>query len=593
MLIARKADGTWSPPSGILLHTASLGFVLGVDIYDCVLVINSVAALEMFTRPKVVLGTDVGLTVGPLISPGLLENDVKWKELNNTVLTYLKARGEHQHVRLDGSLVAQRGNENERFYDGEVDVLDILAGNINKSIPETRPLFEVIKAAEGRTDFDAPLLKFLAQQPAPGDAVIETPITSPLSTPRTPFGIPSIEDPDPFGVIALEMAGLEIREAGTRLRPHSTQFEFAPTPTSPVYSKFSRQSTDTYVSKSNRGSFMSSKTQGTAVTDACTQTDGANSPDAIPSVNTSDDSREHAPEKLPTVTEPKEVEVDYTQIDSSPIHHFGPQSTASHQDSATSLPSDHEDTTVVASEAGSAVGADDESDGSPKDERDEDADDEDEDDEDIPIVCEVATAAAPTRTAIASTQVTQVIQAKGALVTIPKRVPPPLPIRSPARMSRASKSEYGDVSSLKSPVRNSIQSVQSVDMASARSPTPVIDETVTQPSDPEAASPSVVAVANSEQESESASQEKEISTHSEGKDRPSIDEAQSVPAIDVADVPETTSPAEEPEPEFQTPRQSQELEETRTIHDEGAKDRDVVNVTSLSPDVNAVAAVQA
>src|SRR4051794_27164489 len=37
MITARKADGTWSPPSGIMLHTAALGFVIGVDIYDCVL----------------------------------------------------------------------------------------------------------------------------------------------------------------------------------------------------------------------------------------------------------------------------------------------------------------------------------------------------------------------------------------------------------------------------------------------------------------------------------------------------------------------------------------------------------------------------
>ncbi len=32
VLIARKDDGTWSPPSGILLHTAGLGFLVGIDI---------------------------------------------------------------------------------------------------------------------------------------------------------------------------------------------------------------------------------------------------------------------------------------------------------------------------------------------------------------------------------------------------------------------------------------------------------------------------------------------------------------------------------------------------------------------------------
>ena len=119
LITARKADGTWSPPSGIILHTAALGFVIGVDIYDCVLVINSVRTLEMFTRPKLILGTDVSLSVGPLVTigstPTSTEQDSRWKGLDDTVLTYVKARGKHQAVPLDGSLVSERGNENMRF----------------------------------------------------------------------------------------------------------------------------------------------------------------------------------------------------------------------------------------------------------------------------------------------------------------------------------------------------------------------------------------------------------------------------------------------------------------------------------------------
>jgi len=51
-----------------------------------------------------------------------------------------------------------------------------------------------------------------------------------------------------------------------------------------------------------------------------------------------------------------------------------------------------------------------------------------------------------------------VLHAKCSVVNIPKRVPPPLPIRSPARASRASKSEFGDVTMLKSPLRQSFNS---------------------------------------------------------------------------------------------------------------------------------------
>jgi hypothetical protein len=491
LITARKADGTWSPPSAIILHTAELGFVIGVDIYDCVLVINSVQTLELFTRPRLTLGVEVSLDVGPLVAMGSREPEIKWKEINETVLTYVKARGKHQAVQLDGSLVAERGNENERFYGCSVSVLDILAGNIPKTIPEMRPLFEVIKAAEGRSDYDKALMKWLAQQPAPGDAMIETPVLTPASPTKSAFGMPDADDPDPFGVIGLEMAGIEIREAGTKLRPTSTQFEYHPSPTSPAYARFNRQSVDTCVSRSNRGSCMSAKTQATAMTDAYTQTDVASTATSFSRAN-SDDGKDCV-EKLPTVMEPEEV--DYTQVDSSIIERLqrrtiempvtpeqvqtvevmegersriAPAAKREEKPKFTEeLPrtsaSDNNTTPKFTDERNEGAVGD------PDADADADADDEeeeeDEDDDEEVIICEVATASAqPTRTSIRSSnssQLTQVIQAKGAIVTIPKRIPPPLPPRSPARTSRGSKSDYGDVSSLRSPARNSFLSIES------------------------------------------------------------------------------------------------------------------------------------
>ncbi len=465
ILIARKADGTWSPPCGILLHTAALGFVVGVDIYDCVLVINSVSALEMFTRPRVTLGTDVGLSLGPVIPTGLPGSDDRWRELGNTVLTYLKARGQHRAVQLDGSLVAERGNENERFYASTVDVLDILAGNVRKSIPEITPLFEVIKAAEGRTDFDVSTMDFLSQQPAPGDAVIESPNMSPVSPSTTTFGVPNLDDPDPFGVIALEMAGLEIREAGTKLRPTSSQFEFSPSPSSPLFSKFSRQSIDTYLTRSNRGSYMSTRTQATSMTDAYTQTDVAEKQNTTISPNRSDDGREQAASDGASATGDEPTEVDYTQIDMSVIKHLNQESVNDTSvATATQTCGELAQAQTQTSQPLAGGETDDETKASshyPEDERDEFADDEDEDDEEEPVVFEVATTTLPSRATIMSSQVTQVIQAKGALVTIPKRIAPPLPARSPARTSRASKSEFGgDLSMISSPLRQSFQSAR-------------------------------------------------------------------------------------------------------------------------------------
>lgn len=270
VLIARKEDGSWSPPSGIMLHTAGLGFLVGVDIYDCVLVINNRKALESFTKLRATVGGEISAVAGPVGAGGILENDGKWKQANKPVFTYLKSRGFYAGVQVDGTIVIERTDENARFYGQEIGVADILAGKVRHPPYETRMLMETLKAAEGRTDVDAELMEELEGQPAPGDVDVDAPEDG-----KT-FGIPEPDDPDPYGVHSLEKEGLEIREAGTRSRPSSQQFEYHPSPSSPVYNRFNRKSLD-FEQKSNRQSYTSSRARYSmegsyAASDAGTQT---------------------------------------------------------------------------------------------------------------------------------------------------------------------------------------------------------------------------------------------------------------------------------------------------------------------------------
>ncbi|CRK25346.1 hypothetical protein BN1723_003253 [Verticillium longisporum] len=372
--------------------------------------------------------------------------------------------------------------------------MQILAGNVARQVEETLPLTEVLKAAEGRIYADLAIINQLSTQPAPGDAMIATPRDSPAS-PTAAFGMPNATDPDPFGILALEMAGLEIREAGTRLRPGSRHFDYSPSPTSPAFSKFSRQSVQASVTESNRGSYMSTRTETTKMSDAHTQTDLGQTPSTTPSHSRSEDGRDAAAGNQETPhKEPDEV--DYTKIDLTPIRKIsGSHSIESctMTDSATSTDeqsrtdgSTLDDAATKASsiyekeEMESQIGND-ENDG------DDDADDEDDESEDDeePIIYEVASLQPTARTAMIASP----IQVKGSLVTIPKRIPPPLPTRSLARASRASKSELGDVSHLASPLHSNFTTSprQSYDAGCAGSEgrevpsileTPAVDEPV-------------------------------------------------------------------------------------------------------------------
>lgn len=414
VLVARKEDGTWSPPSGIMLHTAGLGFLLGVDIYDCVVVINSRKTLESFMKLRTTLGGEISAVAGPVGAGGVLENDGMWKQLNRPVFTYLKSRGFYAGVQVDGTVIIERTDENERFYNERVGVKDILAGKVAWVPSETKMLMETLKMAEGRKDVDQVVMEELEGQPAPGDVEVE--VITPL------FGIPEPDDPDPFGVHALEEAGLEIREAGSHSRPDSTQFEFRPSMSSPAFNHLNRRSVDTNFT-SNRGSYMTNSKRNSTLSvvrsvSMGTQTDMSDLP--LPPTRTPSPTKsEHAREES-IREEPKET--DYTQIDLGPYMSLANQNKMNGTDPRpdTQPKQTTRQHTKEESKVDSDIGSD----------TTEDLDD------DEPVIYEAA-AATRARGSFVSPGRVNVVKAKGSVVTIPPKKPaPPLPARSAARASR-------------------------------------------------------------------------------------------------------------------------------------------------------------
>lgn len=462
ILVARLEDGSWSPPSGILLHTAGIGFLAGVDIYDCVLVINTRTALESFTRVRATLGGEISAVAGPVGIGGVLENDGKWKQLNKPVFTYLKSRGFYAGVQVDGTIIIERNDENERFYGEAIKAQDILAGKARHPPYEIKMLMETIKAAEGRDDVDKIMMEELEDQPAPGDVELDAPISiAPV------FGVPEPDDPDPFGVLALEREGMEIREAGTKSRPDSGQFSYNPSPTSPVYSTYYRRSMIDF--RTNRTSLMSMMTSGTGRTSrtsidrsmlvsAGTQTD-----DDLPSPSwlkdnwcssrstTSRSTRKSiSPERIieeqhEPVTSPSEMESpSFSKITRGPYHSGNNSFSGSTVTVASSVekePEKHESLVHGSTEDGS----EDEGDG----------------DYEEPVIYEAAkahTANAPTLMSV-------------NVVSIAKRIPPALPPRSSRRVDRNSaRSSTGSLAKTARSISSSSENLRS------SSPPDVFDE---------------------------------------------------------------------------------------------------------------------
>lgn len=282
IVVARLPDGTWSQPSGIMMHTVGVGFLVGVDIYDCVIVINSEKALAAFQSIRCTLGGEISAVAGPAGVGGILDTELHKRQ--SPLFTYIKSRGFYAGLQLDGTIVIERTDENERFYGERIGVKDILAGKVRHPPYETRRLMETLKAAQGDTDVDQSLMP---DEAVPSDFDVVPPET---------FGIPAIEDPDPYGVLALQEAGFEIKEAGTHTRPTSEQFEFKPSPTSPIYTTF-RRSMDVPGSTDSRRSSWRTSTIGSIL--------GARPPSIMTDTSTQTDDLPPPPKKTPPALPPR------------------------------------------------------------------------------------------------------------------------------------------------------------------------------------------------------------------------------------------------------------------------------------------------
>ena len=232
VLIGRiKETGEWSPPSGIMTHTVGLGFLVGVDIYDCVVVINTYEALESFKMFRCTLGGEVGAMAGPVGVGGVLDTEVHKRQA--PIWTYIKGRGFYAGIEIAGTVIIERTDENAEFYGEKLSVNDILAGKVKRLPSSISTLLQTLKAAQGDADVQEDMLPPAGQTPGDMEVVEEK-----------KFGIPDAEDPDPFGVRALEAEGVMIREAGTRRIPNIETFEFRPSLRSPARSTRSRWSVD-------------------------------------------------------------------------------------------------------------------------------------------------------------------------------------------------------------------------------------------------------------------------------------------------------------------------------------------------------------
>ncbi|KFH45344.1 SH3 domain-containing protein-like protein [Hapsidospora chrysogenum ATCC 11550] len=168
VVLARRADGTWSPPSSFVVSGLGAGFMLGLDVCDCVCVLHTAAQVKAFTRSSLTLGGGASVAVGPVGGGGAVKAAVGRK--GRPVWSYIKSRGLWAGIQVDGTVFVTRNDANAVFYNRRgITANAILTGDDVAWPVGAKPLFEVLRAIDGRADFDRGVVDQIAKAPPPGD----------------------------------------------------------------------------------------------------------------------------------------------------------------------------------------------------------------------------------------------------------------------------------------------------------------------------------------------------------------------------------------------------------------------------------------
>lgn len=105
--------GPWGPPAMFALEGANIGFQLGGQATDFVLLVINPKGAESVLKSKVKLGGDASAAAGPKGRAAGLQTDIVLKA---EILTYSRSRGLFAGVSLEGSTLRQDNGANENLY---------------------------------------------------------------------------------------------------------------------------------------------------------------------------------------------------------------------------------------------------------------------------------------------------------------------------------------------------------------------------------------------------------------------------------------------------------------------------------------------
>jgi lipid-binding SYLF domain-containing protein len=140
--------GPWSAPAMMALEGGSVGFQIGGQATDFVLLVMNDRGAHSILKSKVKLGADASAAAGPVGRNASAETDVTMRA---EILTYSRARGLFAGVSLAGSSVRPDNDANARIYGKKVEAESIIFKGAVAVPPAAQKLISLLNQKSPKT----------------------------------------------------------------------------------------------------------------------------------------------------------------------------------------------------------------------------------------------------------------------------------------------------------------------------------------------------------------------------------------------------------------------------------------------------------
>jgi SH3 domain-containing YSC84-like protein 1 len=148
--------GPWSSPALFALEGANIGFQLGGQATDLVLLVMNPKGANSILSSKVKLGADAAAAAGPKGRDANADTDIVMRA---EVLSYSRSRGLFAGISLEGSTLRSDGSANRKLYGRDLDAKQIVREGKVSVPPSGRELISLLNQTSPKNESDPVSLK--------------------------------------------------------------------------------------------------------------------------------------------------------------------------------------------------------------------------------------------------------------------------------------------------------------------------------------------------------------------------------------------------------------------------------------------------